>query len=407
MQVEKRKVFQNKRLGFDLSDPSYKKAVASKVLSAGDLLLDESPLCISVKPKYFSKVCHHCFSFPKDPLRCSSCKYTHYCSKEHQLADWNNGHKKECAFMKKVFEEMGHLPEDVALLIKIHVQLEVLKNEEFKKAFDDLKSAKITIDSDQVNKIVIIFKKAANITDDSSETDERYRAFVSKIMVNAYQHSKNTGTQQGIITSKALLHKISWFNHSCRPNCLLIEGDGLQQRIYAMKPIKKGEELTVAYVDFIQRLETRRAKLKHLLFECNCKRCQEEENDPTYHKTCKLTQEELETTFDCAKAVKKFVREAGKKLDEFDCEWKLIHDRVEGPMLDQFKDYAWMLEFETSYAKKLLHWLGDITFTTKLQMHYDTMGLVLSMNGRMMETAEYQQGYQWIVSLLNQKVEYA
>jgi len=78
-----------------------------------------------------------------------------------------------------------------------------------------------------------------------------------------------------------LFKRLCIFNHSCVPNCGVYR-DGERARVLAIRPVKKGEELTIHYLDELQTLPTalRRPFLKGRFgFECDCERCEAEEED--------------------------------------------------------------------------------------------------------------------------------
>ncbi|PQM35070.1 histone-lysine N-methyltransferase ATXR2 [Prunus yedoensis var. nudiflora] len=72
----------------------------------------------------------------------------------------------------------------------------------------------------------------------------------------------------------------SCMNHSCSPNAKAFkreeDRDG-QATIIALKPISKGEEVTISYVDEDLRFEERQALLADYGFKCRCPKCLEEE----------------------------------------------------------------------------------------------------------------------------------
>ncbi|KAJ0742727.1 putative [histone H3]-lysine(4) N-trimethyltransferase chromatin remodeling SET family [Helianthus annuus] len=72
----------------------------------------------------------------------------------------------------------------------------------------------------------------------------------------------------------------SCMNHSCSPNAKAFkreeDKDG-QATILACKPITKGQEVTISYIDEDLELEERRALLADYGFICKCARCVEEE----------------------------------------------------------------------------------------------------------------------------------
>ncbi|CAB4274237.1 unnamed protein product [Prunus armeniaca] len=72
----------------------------------------------------------------------------------------------------------------------------------------------------------------------------------------------------------------SCMNHSCSPNAKAFkreeDRDG-QATIIALKPISKGEEVTISYVDEDLPFEERQALLADYGFTCRCPKCLEEE----------------------------------------------------------------------------------------------------------------------------------
>ncbi|XP_024391830.1 histone-lysine N-methyltransferase ATXR2 isoform X1 [Physcomitrium patens] len=71
----------------------------------------------------------------------------------------------------------------------------------------------------------------------------------------------------------------SCMNHSCRPNARAFKRDEDRDGhavLLALRPIKKGEEVTISYIDEDASLEERRAALADYAFLCRCSRCLEE-----------------------------------------------------------------------------------------------------------------------------------
>ena len=80
-------------------------------------------------------------------------------------------------------------------------------------------------------------------------------------------------------SGSALYAVHSCLNHSCDPNtaALLPEKDGEAQAIIqCLKPIAKGEELTISYIDLDIGWEERQEMLADYGFHCSCNRCQDE-----------------------------------------------------------------------------------------------------------------------------------
>jgi hypothetical protein len=62
-----------------------------------------------------------------------------------------------------------------------------------------------------------------------------------------------------------------YFNHSCSPNCELVEKD-MKLHVYTIRDIEPGEELTISYLSNLDSTNIRRksALQKSFLFSCEC-----------------------------------------------------------------------------------------------------------------------------------------
>mmetsp|Transcript_9943 Transcript_9943/g.42011 ORF Transcript_9943/g.42011 Transcript_9943/m.42011 type:complete len:296 (-) Transcript_9943:73-960(-) len=80
-----------------------------------------------------------------------------------------------------------------------------------------------------------------------------------------------------------LFPEICFFNHSCDPNSIIsYRFDDKQGQMCAtvrlIKPVKKADELCIAYADVLQTVMTRRNNLQNgYCFLCKCARCDSEE----------------------------------------------------------------------------------------------------------------------------------
>jgi len=79
-------------------------------------------------------------------------------------------------------------------------------------------------------------------------------------------------------------------NHSCSYNCRVV-ADFIEDRVgiivQALRPIKKGDQLTIRYIDVNQpKRKRRQALLRGWGFECTCERCTFEGEDPTKCTHC-------------------------------------------------------------------------------------------------------------------------
>lgn len=72
----------------------------------------------------------------------------------------------------------------------------------------------------------------------------------------------------------------SCMNHSCHPNAKAFKRDedrDGQATIIALRPITRGEEVTISYIDEDLPFKERQALLADYGFECRCSKCLDEE----------------------------------------------------------------------------------------------------------------------------------
>ena len=93
----------------------------------------------------------------------------------------------------------------------------------------------------------------------------------------------------------ALFPKFSYLNHSCMANCRYhISCNNEAITVRAMRPIMKGEEITISYIGVtLGNIIRRKSFNRHWRFKCNCKRCQDPTEFGTYLqaircRNCKL-----------------------------------------------------------------------------------------------------------------------
>lgn len=94
------------------------------------------------------------------------------------------------------------------------------------------------------------------------ETEEKQEEFC----LFYFKYNRNVFSHGGRIELYPLN---SFFNHSCDPNCIMAKRNGAQV-IMAARPIEKGSELTISYIEDIDDTEYLNALLG---MPCRCKKC--------------------------------------------------------------------------------------------------------------------------------------
>jgi hypothetical protein len=83
-----------------------------------------------------------------------------------------------------------------------------------------------------------------------------------------------------------LLTVFTFCNHSCEPNAIKTSDKNHPkiQKLVAKKNIKKGEEISITYIDIKKDYIERKISLFQYGFNCNCKKCLNEKSSFKDHK---------------------------------------------------------------------------------------------------------------------------
>ncbi|KAG7476579.1 hypothetical protein MATL_G00084290 [Megalops atlanticus] len=263
---------------------------ATKELWAGDVIFAEPSFAAVVFDSLSEQVCHSCFRRQEKLHRCGQCKFAQYCDRTCQRACWEE-HKHECAAIKKY----GKAPnENVRLAARILWRIEkdggVMSDGQL-TTLDELEDHVADMPEEDLKELKI---DVHNFLDYWPHGSRQYNVdCISHIMgvinCNGFTLSDQRGLQAvgvGIFPNLCLV------NHDCWPNCTIILNHGnqtalnplfhTQRRIElrALGKIAEGEELTVAYVDFLNVSKDRQRLLKQqYFFDCACQHCTQQIKD--------------------------------------------------------------------------------------------------------------------------------
>ena len=73
--------------------------------TAGQIIMKCKPFSYVVKESYLSSVCDFCLKLDGSHnglKKCSKCKLVYYCKKSCQETSWNDYHKVECKYLRKL-----------------------------------------------------------------------------------------------------------------------------------------------------------------------------------------------------------------------------------------------------------------------------------------------------------------
>ncbi|KAG0360539.1 hypothetical protein BG005_010456 [Podila minutissima] len=296
----------------------YRKVVAKKVIKKGTTVITSRPLCNPIIfPTHRSKHCETCFRAQgstshggqaHDLERCSVCKKRYYCNRECFTIAWKGWHRWICPD-----KDMENL--DYEMLKMVVIAIERLRNgsaspsgatsasgpsgthtgddphqedeplELTEYVFSTLMGHEAVSDHTQLSK----YREIATIVRDqlvkckypfkslqsagAPPSVQELVQYLCRFHCNNFSiHDTQLFTMaEGTFPIGAL------FNHSCRPNAIVMY-EGQIQTVRALEDIVPGQEVCTSYVDNgVQRKERRALLAEKYYFHCMCPRCEQEE----------------------------------------------------------------------------------------------------------------------------------
>lgn len=168
-------------------------------------------------------------------------------------------------------------------------------------------------------------------------------------------HSVFSDHRLGHVFSLGLM---TYINHSCDPNCFIVcdTTDDWQIRLYSLREIRAGEEITIAYVPIAYRNRTQRQISIQITchFQCLCYRCAMEES---VHAE---TLESVIQSMELCKTDNDYIRSVAKKCAEQNALFRrsptVEEQQTNGLLLLRYQwEYIKML-FGRSRVNSTAHW---------------------------------------------------
>ncbi|XP_076859669.1 histone-lysine N-methyltransferase SMYD1b isoform X1 [Brachyhypopomus gauderio] len=257
---------------------------ATKELWAGDVIFAEPCFAAVVFDSLAANVCHGCFRRQPKLQRCGQCRFAQYCDRTCQRAAWGE-HKQECAAIKS----HGKAPnENIRLAARIMWRLDkeggVVSDMQL-ITLDDLQDHLSDMPEMDLKELKVDVHNFLDFWPKTSKqhTVESISHIFGVINCNGFMVSDQKGLHA---VGVGLFPNLCLVNHDCWPNCTVILNNGnhstvntlyhTQKRIElrALGKISEGEELTVAYVDYLNLSKDRKEMLKQqYFFDCTCEHC--------------------------------------------------------------------------------------------------------------------------------------
>ncbi|CAI7611766.1 unnamed protein product [Penicillium discolor] len=201
---------------------------------------------------------------------CTGCRVVKYCDRACQSKDWKFAHSLECPIFKKVKPMV--LPNNARALLRIVLRTARNKyDSEESKVFDGLETHinEISEIQGQLDRINLTARAVKNYS--GTDVDEgTVASYAAKLDLNSFNLTTSMYDRIGLY-----MHPYAGLiNHSCDYNST-VGFDGEELYVKAMRPIKKGEQIFISYIDTTTPYDIRRNELKErYFFDCQCTKCE-------------------------------------------------------------------------------------------------------------------------------------
>ena len=269
----------------DLVKPSTvsgKGLFAWKDFDSGEALLTvPRPLVIALNNTRLPDTCSNCFQWtapvfqckvidvakPPKLKTCTGCKTLRYCSKQCQTESWNREHKHTCKLLGKT-QRNGILPNAARAVLQM-LQIAAGPNG---RQLREMKSHlnEITNRGGARAENVVVLSMGIHEYSGTPFGVE----FVQEMFALVFTNSLTLYTASYDPLGICLDPLAAKANHSCEPNCIVV-WDGPELQIRTLKPIRKGDEAFISYIDPSQPYSRRQHELRNkFYFLCECSLCQ-------------------------------------------------------------------------------------------------------------------------------------
>ncbi|KAF9912378.1 hypothetical protein EC991_011070 [Linnemannia zychae] len=309
--------------GLDLvsDNHKYRKVVALRPLNKGSVVITSRPLCNPIIfPTHRAQHCETCFRTKGDNNgtgastaaggvggleleRCSVCKKRYYCDRECFTIAWKGWHKWICP--DKDMEDL-----DYEMLKMVVISIERLRNGAFKETKQPGTAAEaMSHGAGEQESLALTEYVFSTLMGHESISDPaeitKYKEIATKIREQLivakfpFKSERSRGEPPSVAELMRYLCRFhcnnfsihdsqlftmaegtfpvgALFNHSCRPNAIVMY-EGQTQVVRTLEDIAVGQEVCTSYVDNgVQRGERRQLLRGKYYFDCLCPRCGDE-----------------------------------------------------------------------------------------------------------------------------------
>jgi len=260
----------NNYIAVDSASTKQKRVIALENIPKGFTVLTEKPLISIVETSFIDKYCSNCFKPLEKKLKCSRCKFSHYCSKECQKENYGF-HKFLCQAKKEVpnFKITTLIQSMAQLLYKIK------KDSSIEQTINNLYCYEKKERMENKNVIFIMMSPILHTLKINMEPTRiaHLMNIIDCNMLRIFQPSSE-------YFAYGIYINASKIGHDCNPNCMLFY-HGNELHIRSIRPIKKDENITFSYLSCNIPYSERKIRLKNIYnYECQCDRCMKVKDHP-------------------------------------------------------------------------------------------------------------------------------
>ncbi|CAG8510454.1 2405_t:CDS:2 [Ambispora leptoticha] len=255
---------------------SHRTITTINPIRAGTTIVKSYPLAAFPLPTYEKELCNQCLKNTKLQA-CSACKKAYYCSTICQKQAWFTQHKFICK--KQQHPKYENVVEGAELDEEMLRRVALLISS-FQCSHNN------RLGDSKLNKVCDILPKEMNITllIEVFETLQSHKEshphhtllYIDKLVSYLCRFGCNNFTihdKQMFGIGEGTYPIGSLFNHSCRPNAVVMY-DGNVQIVRCIEDVNAGEEIAIAYLDVVHPRKKRREILREkYFFECHCRKC--------------------------------------------------------------------------------------------------------------------------------------
>lgn len=381
---------------FTSDQPDNRRAVAAHKIPEGTLVAKEEMLEFGIISSESSTVCQGCLKDFGKMLRCSACKGAFYCGKSCQQNHWNKIHKAECKFFKRAKDKSGGVPAQFTLLVRLVMRANLLHSVKFENdeileidILNSLKSESPLFTEEQFEladqhaiEILAIDNEDLEEKDFELSRRDQIRKIFLAILLNSFSIPSTTNYLVNI--GIGIFAKLSWINHSCRPNCFTsIEGS--EMSVVTAHSLSEDEEITIPYISILANENHRKEILKEqFYFECWCDRCQRKQSfhEEEYSSPIKAqsSAEFLQLSTN-SESIEQIIKRMEEVIPEYSYSWfDLMKTKEQIYYSDE--DYKSLYMLRSVMTSKLEFWFKSCQFNPIIGWHYATLAKLANHLGK-------------------------